>query len=80
MRPGDLFAALPGSRAHGADFAADALARGAVAVLTDADGAARPVLREAAVPVLVHPVPRAVIGPAAARSTATRRRASVSSA
>ena len=67
VRPGDLFAALPGSRAHGADFAADALARGAAAVLTDADGAARPVLREAAVPVLVHPVPRAAIGPAAAR-------------
>ncbi|QYK40689.1 MAG: UDP-N-acetylmuramoyl-L-alanyl-D-glutamate--2,6-diaminopimelate ligase [Paracoccaceae bacterium] len=36
-----LFAALPGSRAHGADFAADAVANGAVAVLTDAEGAAR---------------------------------------
>jgi len=71
VRPGDLFAALPGSRAHGADFAGDALARGAAAVLTDADGAARPALREAAleaaVPVLVHPDPRAAIGPAAAR-------------
>ncbi len=42
VRPGDLFAALPGSRAHGADFAAQALAAGAAAVLTDADGATRP--------------------------------------
>ena len=28
--PGDLYAALPGSRAHGADFTAPALAAGAV--------------------------------------------------
>jgi UDP-N-acetylmuramoyl-L-alanyl-D-glutamate--2,6-diaminopimelate ligase len=60
VRPGDLFAALPGARAHGADFAADALARGAVAVLTDPDGAARPALRD--VPVLVHAHPRDVLG------------------
>ncbi len=64
VRPGDLFAALPGSRAHGADFAAQALAAGAVAVLTDPDGAARPAL--AGVPVLVHPRPRDVLGAAAA--------------
>ena len=38
-RPGDLFAALPGARAHGADFVATALAAGAVAVLTDPAGA-----------------------------------------
>ena len=31
--PGDLFAALPGSRADGRAFIADAVARGAVAVL-----------------------------------------------
>jgi len=41
VRPGDLFVALPGARAHGVDFAADAIARGAVAMLTDSDGAAR---------------------------------------
>ena len=35
--PGDLYAALPGARTHGARFAADAAARGAVAVLTDPD-------------------------------------------
>ncbi|HEY0815096.1 MAG TPA: UDP-N-acetylmuramoyl-L-alanyl-D-glutamate--2,6-diaminopimelate ligase [Pseudonocardia sp.] len=64
VRPGDLFAALPGARAHGADFAADALARGALAVLTDPEGAARTALR--GVPVLVHARPRDVLGPVAA--------------
>jgi UDP-N-acetylmuramoyl-L-alanyl-D-glutamate--2,6-diaminopimelate ligase len=60
VRPGDLFAALPGTRAHGADFAAEALAAGATAVLTDLDGATRPAL--AGVPLLVHPRPREVLG------------------
>ncbi len=64
VRPGDLFAALPGSRAHGADFVPAALAAGAVAVLTDPEGAGRPAL--AGVPVLVHPRPREVLGAAAA--------------
>ncbi|SFQ32375.1 UDP-N-acetylmuramoyl-L-alanyl-D-glutamate--2,6-diaminopimelate ligase [Amycolatopsis arida] len=64
--PGDLFAALPGARAHGADFAADAIAAGAVAVLTDPTGAERPALRDAPVPVLVHPDPRGVLGAIAA--------------
>lgn len=39
VTPGCLFAALPGSSVHGARFAADALAAGAVAVLTDREGA-----------------------------------------
>ncbi|MQA07084.1 MAG: UDP-N-acetylmuramoyl-L-alanyl-D-glutamate--2,6-diaminopimelate ligase [Pseudonocardiaceae bacterium] len=64
--PGDLFAALPGARAHGADFAAEALAAGAGAVLTDEAGASRPVLAEAGVPVLVHPNPRGILGEIAA--------------
>lgn len=64
VRPGDLFAALPGTRAHGADFAEQALARGAVAVLTDAVGAAKVA---ADVPVLVHDDPRAVLGALASR-------------
>lgn len=63
--PGDLFAALPGARAHGADFAAEAVRRGAVAVLTDEDGASRPELRD--VPVLVHRDPRAALGALSAR-------------
>ena len=40
VRPGYLFAALPGSKAHGADFVPAALAAGAAAILTDAAGAA----------------------------------------
>ena len=67
VRPGDLFAALPGAHAHGADFAATALAAGAVAVLTDEAGAARPALRDAGVPLLVHRDPRSVLGALAAR-------------
>ncbi|HWE90318.1 MAG TPA: UDP-N-acetylmuramoyl-L-alanyl-D-glutamate--2,6-diaminopimelate ligase [Pseudonocardiaceae bacterium] len=67
VRAGDLFAALPGSRAHGADFAADALAAGAAAVLTDPAGAAHPTLRDVDVPVLVHDDPRAVLGLLASR-------------
>ena len=67
VRPGDLFAALPGANAHGADFAAQALAAGAAAVLTDEAGASRPALREAGVPLLVHEDPRGVLGALAAR-------------
>jgi UDP-N-acetylmuramoyl-L-alanyl-D-glutamate--2,6-diaminopimelate ligase len=62
--PGDLYAALPGSRAHGITFAADAVAAGAVALLTDAAGeAAAP----AGVPLLVAEAPRAVLGRLAAQ-------------
>jgi UDP-N-acetylmuramoyl-L-alanyl-D-glutamate--2,6-diaminopimelate ligase len=61
---GDLFAALPGAKAHGARYAADAVASGALAVLTDPAGAAA--LDGLDVPVLVHPDPRAVLGEVAA--------------
>lgn len=65
VRPGDLFAALPGASAHGARFAADAVAAGAVAVLTDPAGADQlPADLDAA--VLVHPEPRAALGALAA--------------
>ncbi|MFC9790003.1 UDP-N-acetylmuramoyl-L-alanyl-D-glutamate--2,6-diaminopimelate ligase [Rhodococcus sp. NPDC127528] len=64
IEPGDLFAALPGARAHGAEFAGTAVERGATAVLTDEAGVA--VLEAARIPgpvgVLVHPNPRAVLG------------------
>lgn len=40
VRPGDLYAALPGAHVHGAQFTAAAVAAGAVAVLTDPAGAA----------------------------------------
>ncbi|SDZ07633.1 UDP-N-acetylmuramoylalanyl-D-glutamate--2,6-diaminopimelate ligase [Micromonospora pattaloongensis] len=60
VRPGDLYAALPGARRHGAAFVADAAAAGAVAVLTDPAGAAA--AGEAGLPALVVPDPRAVLG------------------
>jgi UDP-N-acetylmuramoyl-L-alanyl-D-glutamate--2,6-diaminopimelate ligase len=62
VTPGDLYAALPGARAHGADFAASALTQGAAAVLTDPAGAERAALQDPAVPVLVADDPRAVLG------------------
>ena len=64
VRPGDLYAALPGARTHGAGFAASAAAAGAVAILTDAGGAAA--ARESGLAVLVVDDPRAVLGPVAA--------------
>ncbi|MCW2759404.1 MAG: UDP-N-acetylmuramoylalanyl-D-glutamate--2,6-diaminopimelate ligase, partial [Nocardioidaceae bacterium] len=65
VEPGDLYAALPGASVHGADFAAAAVASGAVAVLTDEAGAARAVAT--GVPVLVVEQPRSVLGALAAR-------------
>ncbi|GAA1144374.1 UDP-N-acetylmuramoyl-L-alanyl-D-glutamate--2,6-diaminopimelate ligase [Nocardioides aquiterrae] len=64
IRTGDLYAALPGSRAHGIDFLEAALGAGAVAVLTDPTGADA---AGADVPVLVVDDPRAVLGRLAAR-------------
>ncbi len=64
VRPGDLYAALPGARVHGARFCADAAAAGAVAVLTDADGRERAV--QAGLPVFVVADPRARLGEVAA--------------
>lgn len=66
VEPGDLFGALPGRHAHGADFAADAVAAGAVAVLTDAQGLERVRAAGLAVPVLVCPDPRRTLGEASA--------------
>ncbi|NJP35232.1 UDP-N-acetylmuramoyl-L-alanyl-D-glutamate--2,6-diaminopimelate ligase [Micromonospora thermarum] len=60
VRPGDLYAALPGARRHGAEFVPAAAAAGAVAVLTDPAGA--PAAEEAGLPALVVPDPRAVLG------------------
>lgn len=40
VQPGCLFAALPGTRVHGATFIAGALADGAAAILTDREGVA----------------------------------------
>ncbi len=64
IRPGDLYAALPGTRAHGIEFATAAVDAGAVAVLTDPVGAAA---GARGVPLLVVDNPRAVLGRLAAR-------------
>ena len=65
--PGDLFAALPGLTTHGARYAAEAIERGAVAVLTDPAGVAQMSAAKApTVPTLVHADPRSVLGGLAA--------------
>ena len=62
---GDLYAALPGANVHGARFAAQAAAAGAVAALTDPHGA--DLVTAAGLPALVVTDPRAVLGDLAAR-------------
>ncbi|WP_061961848.1 UDP-N-acetylmuramoyl-L-alanyl-D-glutamate--2,6-diaminopimelate ligase [Demequina flava] len=66
VRPGDLFGAFPGFTVHGARFGADAVASGASALLTDAEGAE--LLSEAGVdvPVLVTADARLAMGEASA--------------
>ncbi|MGE5762568.1 MAG: Mur ligase family protein, partial [Mycobacterium leprae] len=65
VRPGDLYAALPGARHHGAEFAAAAATGGAVAALTDPGGAS--LVAAAGLPTLVVADPRAVLGPLSAQ-------------
>ncbi len=60
VQPGDIYAALPGSNVHGADFAAAAKAAGAVAILTDPAGSAAAAATGLAHAIVVHP--RAVLG------------------
>ena len=63
VRPGDVFAALPGAGTHGAVFARSAQAAGAVALLTDAEGAM--IAWGIDLPVLVVDDPRQRLGPIA---------------
>ncbi|WP_079099957.1 UDP-N-acetylmuramoyl-L-alanyl-D-glutamate--2,6-diaminopimelate ligase [Streptomyces sp. WMMB 322] len=64
VRPGDVYAALPGARFHGADFASQAASLGAAAVLTDPAGTERSA--DTGLPVLTVPDPRARMGALAA--------------
>ncbi|WP_395360155.1 UDP-N-acetylmuramoyl-L-alanyl-D-glutamate--2,6-diaminopimelate ligase [Streptomyces sp. YH02] len=64
VRPGDVYAALPGARAHGADFVAQAAGLGAAAILTDPTGAER--AAATGLPVLVVENPRGRMGELAA--------------
>ncbi len=65
--PGDVYVAPAGSTTHGARFAPEAVAAGAVAVLTDPEGAELCLAAGVTAPVLVVPRPRAVVGGLAAR-------------
>ncbi len=58
VQEGDLFIALPGEKVHGAEFAKDAIAQGAVAVLTDVEGATK----VHGVPVIITANPRRAAG------------------
>ncbi|MFI1308119.1 UDP-N-acetylmuramoyl-L-alanyl-D-glutamate--2,6-diaminopimelate ligase [Streptomyces sioyaensis] len=60
VRPGDVYAALPGARLHGADFVAQAADLGAAAILTDPSGAER--AAATGLPVLAVENPRARMG------------------
>jgi UDP-N-acetylmuramoyl-L-alanyl-D-glutamate--2,6-diaminopimelate ligase len=64
VQPGDLYAALPGFLAHGGSFAAQAVDAGAVALLTDRQGAE--LAGDLGVPVLVIEDPRSALGDVAA--------------
>ncbi|MGW2561258.1 UDP-N-acetylmuramoyl-L-alanyl-D-glutamate--2,6-diaminopimelate ligase [Streptomyces sp. NPDC001514] len=64
VRPGDVYAALPGARLHGADYVAQAKELGAAAILTDPTGAER--AAATGLPVLVADDPRGRMGELAA--------------
>ncbi len=68
VRDGTLFAAMPGTKVHGATFIETAIARGAVAVLTDAEGArmAAQVLAASNVALIVAEDPRQTLAYTAA--------------
>ena len=60
LRPGEAFVAIRGVNRHGADFAVAAAERGAVAVVTDAEGAE--IASPAGLPIVVVADPRALLG------------------
>ncbi|MDQ8701505.1 UDP-N-acetylmuramoyl-L-alanyl-D-glutamate--2,6-diaminopimelate ligase [Streptomyces sp. LHD-70] len=64
VRPGDIYAALPGARVHGADFAAQAADLGAAAILTDLAGMDR--AQATGLPLLIVGDPRGRMGELAA--------------
>ncbi|TLP67840.1 UDP-N-acetylmuramoyl-L-alanyl-D-glutamate--2,6-diaminopimelate ligase [Parasedimentitalea maritima] len=68
VQEGYLFAALPGSVVHGAKFIAGAVDRGAVAILTDTDGAkiAEATLQNSSIALIVVEDPRQTLAYAAA--------------
>ncbi|MEU4206249.1 UDP-N-acetylmuramoyl-L-alanyl-D-glutamate--2,6-diaminopimelate ligase [Rothia terrae] len=67
VQPGDLYVALPGARAHGAEFAQATVKAGASAILTDARGAELIGELPESIGLLVCEDLRAVVGPISAR-------------
>jgi len=64
VQPGDLFVGMPGLNHHGAEYASFAAEGGAVAVLTDAVGAA--LAAPSGLPVVIVDSPRTALGDVAA--------------
>jgi UDP-N-acetylmuramoyl-L-alanyl-D-glutamate--2,6-diaminopimelate ligase len=67
---GDIFIALPGANRHGAEFAHDAIAAGAVAIITDTHGVG--LLGDVTVPIMVTEHPRSLAGQVAAQVYASQ--------
>ncbi|WP_440710449.1 Mur ligase family protein [Herbiconiux sp. YIM B11900] len=70
VMPGDLYVGLKGKHVHGASYAAAAKESGAVAILTDQEGAA--IAADSGLPVIVTPDPRLALGELAAWIYRTR--------
>ncbi|MFK0401477.1 Mur ligase family protein [Microbacterium sp. NPDC090225] len=60
LRAGEAFVAIRGVNRHGAEFSAAAAEKGAVAIITDDDGAA--IAEAVGLPILIVDDPRAVLG------------------
>lgn len=60
LRPGDLYVGIRGANSHGASYAAEARERGAIALLTDAEGA--DIAADSGLPIIVVESPRAALG------------------
>ncbi len=67
-KPGHLFAAMPGTNMHGAEFISYAIRMGAAAILTDRDGAtlAKDDINQAELPLVIAEDPRQTLAFAAA--------------
>lgn len=60
LRAGEAFVAIRGVNRHGAEFSAAAAEKGAVAIITDDDGAA--IAESVGLPILIVDDPRAILG------------------
>ncbi|MEO6944221.1 MAG: UDP-N-acetylmuramoyl-L-alanyl-D-glutamate--2,6-diaminopimelate ligase [Lacisediminihabitans sp.] len=60
VQPGDLYVGIKGVHSHGAGYAAEAKAAGAVALLTDRDGAV--LATDSGLPIVIVDSPRSALG------------------